>query len=78
MIKKSISVIVSDTYKLIPEDIKAIWRGAMIATAGALLTYVTQVITGANFGQWTPIVVAIWSIVANSIKKYLTTSSYIK
>lgn len=52
-------------------DIKKIGVGAGIAVAGALLTYLTQVVTDMDLGEWTPIVVAVWSIIVNALRKIL-------
>ena len=52
-------------------DIKKIGTGAGIAVAGALLTYLTQVVTDMDLGEWTPIVVAVWSIIVNASRKLL-------
>ena len=52
-------------------DIKKIGTGAGIAVAGALLTYLTQVVTSMDLGEWTPIVVAGWSIIVNALRKVL-------
>lgn len=75
---KDLVIVVSDFGKLIPEDLKSIWKGALIATASALLTYATAYITGRNFGEWTPLVVAVWGIIVNTIKKALEQTAYIK
>ena len=53
------------------EDLNKIIKGAIIAIVGALLTYLSQVITTIDFGAYTPIVVAFWGIVVNTIDKYL-------
>lgn len=58
-------------YTLNKADLKKIAIGAGIALAGALLTYTTETITSVDFGEWTPIVVAIWSILANAARKFL-------
>lgn len=58
-------------FTLNKEDLKKIAIGAGIALAGALLTYITETITSVDFGEWTPIVVAIWSILANAARKFL-------
>lgn len=47
-------------------------KGAAIAAAGAVLTYVTQWVSGADFGSYTPAVVAGWSIAANALRKLVT------
>jgi len=53
-------------------DWNKIGIGASVAVVGALLTYLTPVVTGLNLGEFTPIVVAFWSIFANVIRKYIT------
>jgi len=53
-------------------DWKKIGRGAIIATVGALLTYVTEQIPGFDFGEYTPMVVAFWSIFSNAIWKFMS------
>jgi len=57
------------------EDWLSIGKGALVATVGALLTYFTAYFSGANFGQYTPIVVAIWSVVANVARKWIAQNS---
>lgn len=52
-------------------DFKKIGMGALIALSGALLTYLTEVISGLDLGEWTPIVVAVWSIIVNALRKIL-------
>lgn len=49
---------------------KILW-GAMIAIGGAVLTYASQYIAGADFGIYTPIITAAASIAINIIRKYL-------
>jgi hypothetical protein len=46
--------------------------GAGVAILGSLLTYFTTWITGQNFGIYTPIVVSIWSIIANVGRKWIS------
>ena len=53
-------------------DWKKIGKGAIIAVIGALLTYLTPIITGLDLGVYTPIVVAFWSVVTNAVKKWLS------
>lgn len=61
----------SPKYTLNQEDFKKIYIGALMAISGALLTYVTQVIGQIDFGEYTPIVVAMWSIFVNITRKYI-------
>lgn len=52
-------------------DWAKVGRGALVAVAGALLTYGTTFVTGTDFGSYTPIVVAAWSVVVNVGRKYI-------
>lgn len=54
------------------EGLKKVGKGALIAGAGAILTYLAEAIPGINFGQWTPIVMAIFSVGINFARKFLT------
>lgn len=54
------------------EELIKVAKGAAIAAAGAVLTYVTQWVSGADFGSYTPAVVAGWSIAANALRKLVT------
>lgn len=49
----------------------SVGKGALVAIVGALLTYFTAFFAGANFGQYTPIVVALWSVLANIARKWV-------
>lgn len=46
--------------------------GALVAMAGALLTYATNWITGQDFGEYTPIIMSIWTIIANLVRKWVS------
>ena len=48
-----------------------IGKGALIAAAGAGLTYVTEWASGTDFGDYTPIVMAALSVAANIFRKYV-------
>lgn len=61
----------SKKYSLNRQDTEKILIGACMAVAGALLTYFTKVITNTDFGEWTPLVVALWSVIVNAVRKYL-------
>lgn len=52
-------------------DYKKILVGAGIALLGALATYLQDTIPGIDFGTWTPVVVAINSILVNTIRKFV-------
>jgi hypothetical protein len=62
----------SNFLSLNKEDFKRIGMGAAVAVTGALLTYLSQVITTIDFGAYTPIIMAVWSVVANIVRKWLT------
>lgn len=61
----------SPKYSLNKEDGKRILSGAVVALSGSLLTYTSQVVTETNFGEYTPIVVALFSVLSNTLRKYL-------
>ncbi len=61
----------SPSFSLNSVDWKKIGIGAAVAVVGALLTYLTPVITGLDLGALTPLVVAIWSVIANIVRKWI-------
>ena len=61
----------SEKYSLNKEDLKSLGKGLLIAMAGAVLTYLTEQIPNVDFREWTPIVVAFWSVAVNVARKYL-------
>lgn len=61
----------SKKYSLNKEDFKRIGIGALVALVGALLTYLETLIPNVDFGNWTPVAVAINSILANAVRKYI-------
>jgi hypothetical protein len=64
----------SKRFSLNKEDGKKILVGALMAIIGALLTYITETIGQVELGDYTPTVVAVWSIIANIARKYLLES----
>ena len=64
----------SKRFSLNKEDGKKILVGALMAIIGALLTYITETIGQIELGDYTPTVVALWSITANIARKYLLES----
>jgi hypothetical protein len=62
----------STRYTLNRSDLTSIAKGLGIAVAGAILTYVSSIITDIDFGQYTPLVVVVWSVVANVARKFLS------
>jgi len=61
----------SKKYQLNAKDIKSVATGAYIAVGGALVTYVSEAITQIDFGDYTPIVVALSSVFINAVRKWL-------
>lgn len=51
---------------------KKVGMGAIVAMTGALLTYITQWVTSSDFGDYTPLVMAVWSIAANIGRKWVS------
>lgn len=62
--------------KLISEDMKKVMIGALVAMGGALLTYIADLIPSVSFGEYTPIVVAVMSVLVNVGRKLLTETKY--
>ena len=62
----------SERFHLAQEDLKRIGKGALIAAAGALLTYLADALPSIDFGSWTPVVVSVFSILVNIARKFLT------
>ncbi len=61
----------SKKYNLNAEDAKSIGRGALIATGGALIVYVAEVVPAIEFGAYTPVAVALAGIILNTARKIL-------
>ena len=53
------------------EDMNKILKGALIATGGALLTYLAQIPEMVDFGDLQPLVVAFFSVGVNIARKYI-------
>jgi hypothetical protein len=53
------------------EELIKVGKGALIAAAGAGLTYLSEAISGMDFGELTPIVMVGWSVAANWARKAL-------
>jgi hypothetical protein len=52
--------------------LKKVGKGALIAGAGAVLTYLTSAIPGVDFGPYTTLVAAGFSVLTNFLWKLLT------
>ncbi len=49
-----------------------IGAGLLVAIAGAVLTYVSSWIVNVDFGAYTPIIMAVWTTIANIARKYIS------
>lgn len=67
---------ISKANSLILQDLKKIGVGALIAGAGAGITYLIDGLGGFDFGQYTYIIIPIISVVLNAIRKYLSETKY--
>lgn len=65
----------SKRFALNKADLERIGVGLAIALAGAALTYISETITETDFGHYTPIVVAAWSVVTNAARKWIADAS---
>jgi hypothetical protein len=61
----------SKKFSLNSQDLEKILKGACIALGGALLTYSASVIGEVDFGPYTPVIVAVGSILINAGLKFL-------
>lgn len=46
-------------------------KGALIAAAATAMTYISQHLTGLDFGPYTPVVVGTLSVLVNYVRKLL-------
>lgn len=53
------------------ETLIKIGKGLLIAVGGAVITYATEYFSSTDFGVYTPLVVAVSSIIINTIKEYI-------
>lgn len=61
----------SKPFSLNKADIESLGRGLGVAMAGAGLTYISAYSTNTDFGEYTPLVVAIASLLVNIVRKYI-------
>lgn len=69
-------IITSKKGQLISEDVKKVLIGAGVAMGGALLTYIADLIPSVNFGDYTPVVVAMLSVLVNMGRKLISETKY--
>lgn len=61
----------SKRFSLNKTELKSVAMGAGIAMASALVTYLLQMLPNVDFGEYTPMVVAIAGILLNTARKWL-------
>ena len=61
----------SKKYNLNKADMAKVGKGLFIAAAGAGLTYLMDIVPMVDFGQYTPIAVAVNSCLINLARKWL-------
>ena len=61
----------SPQFTLNKTDLYKIIKGACIALGGALLAYLASIIGQIDFGPYTPVIVAVGSILINAGLKFL-------
>jgi hypothetical protein len=62
----------SEVFKLDGIDFGKLLKGLIVAVVGAGLTYLTQWLSGQDFGTLTPMIVAGFGFLVNFLRKYLT------
>ncbi len=61
----------SARFKLDKSDLLSLLRGLGDVTTGAILTYLGEWVASTDFGDWTPLVVAGFSLVSKFVRKWL-------
>jgi hypothetical protein len=64
----------SSSLSINKEDLTKLGKGLLIAVLGAALTYGSEWMSGADFGSWTPVVVAGWSVAVNFLRKFIASN----
>lgn len=62
--------------ELMKQDMIKIGKGALVAGGGAFAYYVLQGLTQVDYGEFTPIVVAVLAVLINAVRKYITETKY--
>lgn len=62
--------------QLIADDVKKILIGAGVAALGAFFTYLAQYLSNQDFGEFTPLVVALCSVIVNALRKWGMETKY--
>lgn len=60
----------SPSFSISKAEVVSVLKGAGIAAGGAVLTYLSSYFSGHDFGVYTPVVMALWSVVVNFCRKF--------
>lgn len=61
----------SRKFKLNKTDLTKIGTGALLAGVGAVLAFLVEAIPNVDFGDYSPLVVALFSVLANAFRKWV-------
>lgn len=76
--KKVVIPTVSPKYQLIWEDKKSVLIGAILMSLGTGAVYFIELISKMDFGDWTPVIAIVSTILINLLRKWLGEQSYLK
>ncbi len=65
----------NNSYSFSKADLIKIGKGLGIAVLGAALTYLASYVSNTNFGVYTPVVVAVFSVLVNAIRKFVANTA---
>jgi hypothetical protein len=65
----------SKAFSISSPELISVLKGLGIALGGAALTYLSAYVGHTDFGVYTPIVVAVWSVVVNFARKFIPDTS---
>ncbi len=51
--------------------LKKVGKGALIAAAGAALTYALEALPNVSFGDYTPLVMTVFTVIVNFARKWI-------
>ena len=69
--------VLSPRFQLIAHDLVSALKGLAIVMAGAALTYILELVGRIDFGQFSPLIVAVLSFLINLGRKWVSEHSYL-
>jgi hypothetical protein len=72
----AIRFVVSERFGFNSEDVISILKGAAIAGGGAFATYLLEALMKLDFGEYTPLIVAMISVLINAVRKWIGENNY--